>query len=99
LSDAQRTRALADLRRLLANDARLHTEVHAFLGSALQPRHKLEGEALAMELRRRKAERKLKRPGQQLQKSIAELSEEQRSRLARRLRAVTARSKPPGRGG
>ena len=99
LSDAQRTRALADLRRLLANDARLQTEVHAFLGSALQPRHGLEGEALAMELRRRKAQRKLKRTGPQLQKSIAELSEEQRSRLARRLRAATARSRPPSRGG
>jgi signal transduction histidine kinase len=87
LSDAQRSRALAHLRRLLANDVRLQTEVHGFLGSALQPRHGLEGEALAMELRRRKAQRKLKRPSPQLEKSIAELSEEQRSRLARRLRS------------
>jgi RsiW-degrading membrane proteinase PrsW (M82 family) len=96
LRDAQRSRALADLRRLLANDTRLQTEVHAFLGSALKPRHKLDGEALAMELRRRKAQRKLKRPGPKLPKSIAELSEEQRSRLAWKLRAAAARSKPPG---
>jgi RsiW-degrading membrane proteinase PrsW (M82 family) len=41
LSDAQRTRALEHLRRLLANDVSLQTEVHAFLGSALQPRHGL----------------------------------------------------------
>jgi RsiW-degrading membrane proteinase PrsW (M82 family) len=95
LSDAQRTRALAQLRRLLASDARLQTEVHAFLGSALQPRRGLQGEALAMEIRRRKALRKLKRPGPRLELSIAELSEEQRSRLARRLRAVAARSAPP----
>jgi hypothetical protein len=95
LSDAQRRRAMAHLRGLLANDARLQTEVHAFLGSALQPRHGLHGEALAMELRRRKAERKLKRPSLQLETTIAELSEEQRSRLARRLRA-RGTEPPPG---
>jgi Tfp pilus assembly protein PilF len=99
LRDAQRSRALANLRRLLANDARLHTELHAFLGSALKPRHKLDVKALAMELRRHKAQRKLRRPAPQLQKSIAELSEEQRSRLARKLRAASARSTLPGRKG
>jgi hypothetical protein len=50
-----------------------------------------------MELRRRKAQRKLKRPNPQLENSIAELSGEQRSRLARRLRAQLPKRGPSSR--
>jgi RsiW-degrading membrane proteinase PrsW (M82 family) len=88
LRDAQRGQALAHLRRLLANDEPLRAEVLAYLGSALKPRQRLDGEALAMELRRRKAQRKLKRTSPRMEERIAELSEEERDRLARRLRGA-----------
>ncbi len=86
LTDAQRKKALDQLRKLIANDPKLLADVFAFLGSAFNLRHGLHGEALLMELKRRKAERKMVRIGPLLRRSIDELSPEERRRLSKRIR-------------
>jgi RsiW-degrading membrane proteinase PrsW (M82 family) len=85
LRDAERSRFLAHLDRLVMDRDGIRHQIDSFIESAFATRQFYNTREKAQDIKRRRLDRKYVRAGQPVEREVASLSHEERERLARRL--------------